>query len=74
MTAKDPTDLLQAEADFVASAVELQAQALSLLLAEMRALSDVLPGAIPGTNPASTLVGMPRPDTEIESDFDNLPV
>jgi hypothetical protein len=66
MTQPAPTNLLQAEAEFLASGMKLQAQALSVLLAEMRALSDVLPGA-PHPTPAQT-------DAEIEADFDNMPV
>jgi hypothetical protein len=64
MTQPAPTNLLQAEAEFLASGMKLQAQ--SVLLAEMRALSDVLPGA-PHPTPAQT-------DAEIEADFDNMPV
>jgi hypothetical protein len=70
MTQPAPTNLLQAEAEFLASGMKLQAQALSVLLAEMRALSDVLPGAphpTPHPTPAQT-------DAEIEADFDNMPV
>jgi hypothetical protein len=68
MTAGRPNDVLQAKAEFVASGLDFQAQALTLLLAEMRALSVVLPGA---THPAVARI---ETDAEIEADFDNMPV
>ena len=65
MTRHETPSLLQAEATLIATGLDLQAQTLSLLLAEMRALSEVLPGATPHRA---------RTDTEIEGDFDNMPV
>jgi hypothetical protein len=65
MTRHEPNSLLQAEATLITTGLDLQAQALSLLLAEMRALSEVLPGASPHLS---------RADAEIEGDFDNMPV
>lgn len=68
MTSRTPINLLQAEAEFVTSGLQVQAQALKLLLAEMRALSDVLPGA---PHPSSA---RPVNEAEIEASFDNMPV
>jgi hypothetical protein len=68
MTARNVTDLLQAEAELVSSGLDLQAQALTLLLAEMRALSEALPGA------AHAAPSRAETDAEIEADFDNMPV
>ena len=64
MTARKPTDLIQVEADLLAVGIELQHQGLDLLLAEMRALSALLPGE-----------STPLPaDAEVEAGFDNMPV
>ncbi|MCU0825863.1 MAG: hypothetical protein MUE52_00285 [Tabrizicola sp.] len=59
-----PADLIRQEADLIEAGLQLQSQGLDLLLAEMRALANVLPGqATPS-----------RSDAEVESDFDNMPV
>ncbi|MBY0351108.1 hypothetical protein [Tabrizicola sp.] len=64
MTARNPTDPIRDEADPLAAGIELQRQGLDLLLAEMRALSALMPGA-----------RAPLPaDAEIEASFDNMPV
>jgi hypothetical protein len=64
MTARQPTDLIREEADFLAAGVELQHQGLELLLAEMRALATLMPGE---ARPHQT-------DAEIEASFDNMPI
>jgi hypothetical protein len=64
MTSRKPTDLLREEADLLAVGIELQQQGLDLLLAEMRALSALIPGE-------ST--HLPE-DAEVEASFDNMPV
>jgi hypothetical protein len=64
MTSRKPTDLIQEEAELVAVGIELQQQGLDLLLAEMRALSALMPGET-----------TPLPDeAEVEAGFDNMPV
>ena len=65
MSRHDSNSLVQAEVALIATGLDLQAQAMSLLLAKMRALSELLPGTTPHP---------PRADTEIEADFDNMPV
>lgn len=64
MTARKPKDLIREEADLVAAGIELQQQGLELLLAEMRALSALMPGKEP----------QEQTDAEIEAGFDNMPV
>ena len=44
-----------------------QAAGLKLLQAEMEALAQLLPGGSPVPH-------QPKPDTETEADFDNMPV
>jgi hypothetical protein len=64
MTRRKPADLIRDEADLIAAGFGLQQQGLDLLLAEMRALSALLPGE------ASHL----PTDAEVEAGFDNMPV
>lgn len=64
MTASKPTDMIRDEADLMAASIKMQHQGLKLLLAEMRALSALMPGADPR---------LPT-DAEIEAGFDNMPV
>ena len=64
MTSRNPKDLIREEADLLAAGIELQQQGLQLLLAEMRALSALIPGE-----------STPLPaDAEVEASFDNMPV
>ena len=55
--------------EMLAAALSGQAMGLSLLLAEMRALSEVMPGAL-AQMPALTA----HVDAAEEADFDNMPV
>jgi hypothetical protein len=64
MTAKTPKDLIREETELLEAGIELQHQGLELLLAEMRALSALIPGE------DSRL----PTDAEIEAGFDNMPV
>jgi len=64
MTARKPTDGIREESDMVVVGIELQHQGLDLLLAEMRALSALMPGESPR---------LPE-DAEVEAGFDNMPV
>ena len=61
-------DLIRHEADLIQAGLamqsSLQCQGLELLLAEMCALAQMLPGT---PHPA-------RSDAETEADFDNMPV
>ena len=57
-------DLLQSEADLLKAGLALEEQGLKLLLAEMQALTTLIPGK------AATL----PTETEIEEGFDNMPV
>lgn len=64
MTAKTPKDLIREEAELLEAGIELQHHGLELLLAEMRALAELMPGEdsrIPT-------------DAEVEAGFDNMPV
>ncbi|MFN4191935.1 MAG: hypothetical protein ACK4FR_03260 [Tabrizicola sp.] len=64
MTARKPADLIRDEADLLTAGIELQQQGLELLLAEMRALTTLMPGE-----------NRHQPtDAEIEAGFDNMPV
>jgi hypothetical protein len=63
-TATIAKDLIREEAGLLAAGMELQQQGLELLLAEMRALSVLIPGE------DSRL----PTDAEIEAGFDNMPV
>jgi hypothetical protein len=56
-------------AEMVANTLLLQARGLNLLLAEMQALNEVLPGAL--AQPAGRRVHV---DAANEADFDNMPV
>lgn len=62
--ARKSSDLIRGEADLLAAGIVLQHQGLELLLAEMRALSMILPGD------DSRL----PTDAEIEAGFDNMPI
>ena len=64
MTAKTTKDLIREETELLEAGIELQHQGLELLLAEMRALSALIPGE------DSSL----PTDAEIEAGFDNMPV
>lgn len=64
MTSRKPTDLIQEEAELIAAGIELQQHGLDLLLAEMRALTALIPGE------DSSL----PTDAEVEAGFDNMPV
>ena len=64
MTAKTTKDLIREETELLEAGIELQHQGLELLLAEMRALTTLIPGEDRH---------LPT-DTEIEAGFDNMPV
>ncbi|HEY6919016.1 MAG TPA: hypothetical protein VI412_07120 [Tabrizicola sp.] len=64
MTTTSTARLIREEADLLEAGVKLQTQGLDLLLAEMRALALLLPGAAPER----------KTDAEVEADFDNMPV
>jgi hypothetical protein len=57
-------DMVQLEAEMIEAGLAAQSTSLDLLLAEMRALAALMPG--------HELEA--RSDTEIEADFDNMPV
>jgi hypothetical protein len=65
MTRGTPPDLKGQEVDLIESGLQLQSQGLALLLAEMRALAGLMPGAI---------VPAARTEAETEAAFDNMPV
>jgi hypothetical protein len=58
-----PPDLIQQEADLLEAGLSLQTEGLKLLLAEMRALSALIPHQAD-----------PPSDSEVEAGFDNLPI
>lgn len=58
-----PPDLIQQEADLLEAGLSLQTEGLKLLLAEMRALSALIPHQ-----------GDPASEAEVEAGFDNLPI
>ena len=62
----DPKTLIKDEAALVQAGLQLQNEGVRLLLAEMRALSALIPGSHPAQPPES--------DAEIEAGFDNMPV
>lgn len=65
MTERSPTEeLIRKEAELLQAGIEAQGQGLELLLAEMRALATLMPGA---------QVQHPT-EAEIEASFDNMPV
>lgn len=65
MTERSPAEkLIRKEAELLQAGVEAQGQGLDLLLAEMRALATLIPGA---------QVHHPT-EAEIEDSFDNMPV
>ena len=57
-------DLLQSEADLLKAGIAVEEQGLKLLLAEMQALTTLIPGR------SATL----PTDAETEEGFDNMPV
>ncbi|MDZ4309614.1 MAG: hypothetical protein U1A24_03515 [Cypionkella sp.] len=67
MPKKDP--LAELSQEMLAATLSGQAMGLNLLLAEMRALSEVLPGALAQSAAVSERVGPAE-----EADFDNMPV
>jgi hypothetical protein len=63
-TPLNPADLIREETELLAAGLELQQQGLELLLAEMRALANILPvedSRLPT-------------DAEVEAGFDNMPI
>lgn len=64
MTSRSPKTPLQDEVELLEAGIELQHQGLELLLAEMRALTALIPGE------DSRL----PTDAEIEAGFDNMPI
>lgn len=64
MIAKTPKDLIREETELLEAGIELQQQGLELLLAEMRALSVLIPGQD---------TRLPT-DAEVEAGFDNMPI
>lgn len=64
MTARSTKTPLQDEVELLEAGIELQHQGLELLLAEMRALTALIPGE------DSRL----PTDAEIEAGFDNMPI
>jgi hypothetical protein len=65
-TPLNPADLIRQEAELIEAGLTLQTQGMQLLLAEMRALAGLIPGADVIPEPAS--------DSETEAGFDNMPV
>lgn len=69
------TSLTKMTTDMLASALSAQAVGMELLLAEMRALSEVMPGCL--TLPGA-LTQMPALAKHVaaaeDADFDNMPV
>ena len=65
-TPLDPADLIRRETELIEAGLTLQAQGMHLLLAEMRALSGLIPGAVVIPDLVS--------DNETEAGFDNMPV
>jgi hypothetical protein len=55
--------------DMTAATVFGQSAGLTMLLAEMQALSRLMPGAVPHDAQAEL-----RHDAEVEAEFDNMPV
>ena len=55
--------------DMLAATLSAQSMGLNLLLAEMRALSEVMPGVVTGKPLRSAHVAAAE-----EADFDNMPV
>lgn len=64
MTEIDPMDLIKVETDLIKAGLALEEQALKLLLAEMQALTALIPGQ------ATKLPS----EAETEEGFDNMPV
>ncbi len=64
MTTKSPKSLIREDAGLLEAGIELQQQGLELLLAEMHALSVLIPGQD---------TRLPT-DAEVEAGFDNMPV
>ncbi len=66
MTGKTVTEK---EAEVLSAGIELQNEALALLLAEIHALGEILSGGTthPDETPAET-------EARVEADFDNMPV
>lgn len=64
MTRIDPMDMIQAETDLMKAGLTLEAQGLKLLLAEMQALTTLIPGQE---------IKLPT-EAETEEGFDNMPV
>ncbi len=65
-TPLNPADLIRQEAELIEAGLTLQTQGMQLLLAEMRALAGLMPGA--------NLVPKGVSDSETEAGFDNMPV
>ena len=74
MTKGTPADLIRQEADLIETGLEMQAQGLSLLLAEMHALAGMMPG--PFVPAAGKALDKTEAETEAETEagFDNMPV
>lgn len=64
MTARSPKTPLEEEVALLEAGIELQQRGLDLLLAEMRALTALMPGE------DSRL----PTDAEVEAGFDNMPI
>jgi hypothetical protein len=70
MTKVKPTDLTHQEADLIETGLQMQAQGLELLLAEMRALAGVFAATDTDHEPKSDAAT----EAETEEGFDNMPV
>jgi hypothetical protein len=70
MTKAKPADLIHQEADLIETGLQMQAQGLELLLAEMRALAGVFSATDPLQEPKSDAAAA----AETEEGFDNMPV
>ncbi len=70
MTKAKPTDLIHQDADLIETGLQMQAQGLELLLAEMRALAGVLAATDTDHEPKSEAAAA----AETEEGFDNMPV
>jgi hypothetical protein len=66
----DGANLIRQEVELIESGLQMQSQGLELLLAEMRALAGLIPGATPPVDARTAA----ETDAETEAGFDNMPV
>jgi hypothetical protein len=70
MTNGNPADLMRQEVDLIETGLRMQSQGLAVLLAEMRALAGLMPGAVAPVDPTE----LARSEAATEAGFDNMPV